>query len=100
MQAKAPGYPQGSCFTFDNVASGGANRERWYTFGGNVSSVRPQFNQPPSVPLTATVGSGTLAYTSCTAATLLFSFTSGSNAGQAGAIALTRVGPTPASCVF
>ena len=34
------------------------------------------------------------------AATLTFSFTGGSNAGQAGTIPLTRVGPTPASCVF
>jgi hypothetical protein len=30
----------------------------------------------------------------------VYSFTSGSNAGQAGTIALTRVGPTPAGCVF
>lgn len=58
------------------------------------------FNQPLPEPTTATVGTGTLTFTSCSAATLVFSFTAGSNTGQAGSIALSRVGPTPASCSF
>jgi hypothetical protein len=43
---------------------------------------------------------GELTFTSCTAATLSFSFIAGSNAGQAGSINLARVGPVPASCTF
>jgi hypothetical protein len=92
--------------------SQGAAGQRWYT---GLASYTPGartipftlrettgglFNQSPPVPATAQVGSGTLTFSSCTAATLVFSFTGGSNSGQAGTIALTRVGPTPTSCVF
>jgi len=95
-----------------NGQSQGVSGQRWYT---GLASYTPGarsipftmrettgglFNQSPPVPTTAPVGSGTLAFTSCGAATLMFSFNAGSNAGQAGSIALTRVGPTPASCVF
>jgi len=91
----------------------GAAGQRWYT--GLATNYAPGarsipfalrettgglFNQSPPAPATAQVGSGTLTFTSCDAATLQFQFTSGSNAGQVGTIPLTRVGPTPASCVF
>jgi hypothetical protein len=51
-------------------------------------------------PATVAVGSATLAFQSCTAATLTYSFTGGSSAAASGAIALTRVGPVPPGCVM
>jgi hypothetical protein len=95
-----------------NGHASSAAGQRWYT---GLASYTPGartipfalrettggvFDQSPPSPATAQVGTGTLTFTSCAAATLAFNFTSGSNAGQAGNIALTRVGPTPASCVF
>jgi hypothetical protein len=91
----------------------GAAGQRWYT--GLASGYAPGarsfpfvlrettgglFDQSPPAPATAQVGIGTLTFTSCNAATLAFRFTSGSNAGHAGSIALTRVGPVPTNCAF
>jgi hypothetical protein len=45
------------------------------------------------------VGTGTLAFQSCSAATWSFTFTGGSNSGSSGTIALQRVGPVPKGCV-
>jgi hypothetical protein len=53
---------------------------------------------PP--PHNTAVGMATLAFQSCTAATLAFSFTGGSSAGASGTIALTRVGPVPPGCAM
>jgi len=91
----------------------GASGQRWYTGLASNYTVGSRsipfalrettggvFNQSPPAPTTAQVGTGTLTFTSCNAATLAYSFTSGTNAGKAGNIALTRVGPTPTSCVF
>ena len=63
------------------------------TTGGLFDSAMP-------APDTVTVGTATMTFMSCDAATLAFSFNAGSNAGQAGNIALQRVGPTPADCEF
>ena len=58
------------------------------------------FDTPmPMSQTTNPVGTATVTFTSCSAAQLQFSFTAGSNAGQAGMINLTRVGPVPAGCV-
>ena len=56
----------------------------------------------PTVPLphSVAVGSATLAFQSCSAATLTFTFTGGSSAGATGTIALTRVGPIPPGCTI
>lgn len=51
-------------------------------------------------PATAPVGTATVTFASCTAATLHFDFTTGSSAGQSGTIALQRVGPVPSGCTF
>jgi len=95
-----------------NGLPGGAAGQRWYTGqasyvpGGRsiplslYETTGGLFNSTAQAPTTATVGVGTLTFTSCNAATLLFSFTAGSNAGQAGSIGLTRVGAVPASCSF
>lgn len=51
-------------------------------------------------PTTASVGSATVTFSSCTVATLHFNFTAGSSAGNSGTIALQRVGPVPPGCTF
>ena len=45
------------------------------------------------------VGTATLTFQSCSAATLDYSFTGGSSAGAIGRITLQRVGPVPPGCV-
>jgi hypothetical protein len=96
-----------------NGQAQGAAGQRWYTgLASNYATGARAFafalrettggifNQSPPAPATAQVGTGTLTFTSCDAATLHFQFASGANAGQVGNIALARVGPAPASCVF
>jgi hypothetical protein len=58
------------------------------------------FNATAPAPTTVPVGSGTLAFQSCTSATLNYNFTGGSSSGASGTIALTRVGPVPPGCAF
>jgi hypothetical protein len=53
---------------------------------------------PP--PSSVQVGTGTLAFQSCSAATFNYNFTDGSSKGMSGTIALTRIGPVPPGCVF
>jgi len=95
-----------------NGQASSASGQRWYTGQASYTPATRSiplmlyettgglFNQSPPVPGTVAVGTGTLTFTSCTAAALSFVFNGGSNVGQAGNIPLTRVGPTPASCVF
>jgi hypothetical protein len=90
----------------------GVAGQRWYTGQANYvpggrsiplllyETTGGLFNSMAPAPTTAQVGMGELTFTSCTAATLSFSFIAGSNAGQAGSINLARVGPVPASCTF
>jgi hypothetical protein len=58
------------------------------------------FNTPiaPPGPPTVAVGTGTLAFQSCTAATFTYIFTGGTSTGQTGTITLGRVGPVPPGC--
>lgn len=90
----------------------GAAGQRWFT-GSAAYAVGSRtiplslfettggvFDTPmPMSQSTNPVGTATVTFTSCSAAQLQFSFTAGSNAGQAGMINLTRVGPVPAGCV-
>ena len=92
----------GAWFTFDHMAAGGADRQRWYTFDGNGKTgqanvpitlylnVGGNFNAPP-VTASTVVGTGTLAFASCTAGSLAYTFTDGS--GRTGTIPLTRLTP-------
>jgi YVTN family beta-propeller protein len=92
-------------------AGAGAAGQRWYTASGNFTpgsrsipvqifeTTGGRFDTPPpasSVP----VGSGTLAFQSCSAATFTFNFTGGSSSGASGTIALTRPGPAPLGCQY
>ena len=56
------------------------------------------FDAPMPVPTTVTVGMATLTFQSCTAATLDYAFTGGSNAGAAGRITLSKIGPAGPGC--
>ena len=89
----------------------GAAGQRWFTGQGTFTpgthtapltlyeTTGGVFDTPtPMAQASVAVGTATATFTSCTSAQLTFSFTSGSNAGHAGAIALTRVGPVPAGC--
>ena len=94
-------------------ATAGAAGQRWYTglsnYTAGVRSVQATLYETTGglfdVPTTAqqatvAVGTATLAFQSCSAATLTFAFTGGSSAGASGVIALGRVGPIPAGCAM
>jgi hypothetical protein len=90
----------------------GAAGQRWYTGqaayvpGGRsiplslYETTSGLFNSAAPASTTAQVGTGRLVFTNCNAATLTFTFTGGSNAGQSGSVNLVRVGPTPPSCTL
>jgi hypothetical protein len=93
-------------------ASAGAAGQRWYTASGAFAtgsrSIPVQIYETnggvfdaPTVPPPAgvVVGTGTLAFQSCSTGTFSFNFTAGSSSGMSGSIALTRIGPVPAGCV-
>jgi hypothetical protein len=93
-------------------ASAGAAGQRWYTaqpttFAPGSRSIPVQiyettggmFNAPtPPGQKSVVVGSGTMAFQSCSAATFSYNFTAGSSSGRSGTIALSRVGPVPPGC--
>jgi hypothetical protein len=93
-----------------NGAAAGAAGQRWYTaqaaFTTGMRSIPVTlyettggvFDTGAPKPTTTAVGTGTVTFASCTAASIAYNFTGGGNAGKSGAIQLTRVGPTPAGC--
>jgi hypothetical protein len=57
------------------------------------------FNTPsPAGQKTAPVGTGTMTFQSCSAATFSYNFTGGSSSGLSGTIVLSRIGPLPPGC--
>jgi hypothetical protein len=96
-------------------AGAGAAGQRWYT-GQQTAPLAPgartipvqiyettggSFDTPTNpAPNTVAVGSGTVAFQSCSSATLSYNFTGGSSSGKSGTIALSRVGPVPAGCAL
>jgi hypothetical protein len=98
-----------------NGANAGAAGQRWYTaqpttaFVAGSRSIPVQifettggmFDAPtPPGQKTVAVGSGTLAFESCSAATFSYAFTGGSSGGLSGTISLSRVGPVPPGCTL
>ena len=91
-------------------AIGGAASQRWYTAQASYAAGARSFTltlyettggtfaSAATVAATKAVGTATLRFTDCQNATWQYSFTGGTNAGQAGTIALTRIGPVPAGC--
>ena len=102
-------------FAWYTYVSGGtpadAAGQRWYTgqatYNAGARTVAVTlyettgglFDAPTTpAPHNTAVGTATLAFQSCSAATLAFTFTGGSHAGATGTIALSRVGPVPPGC--
>jgi len=98
-------------YTYEPMgAAAGAAGQRWYTaqatFTAGLRSIPVTiyettggiFNTPMPAPQTVTVGTGTLAFQSCTAASFSYTFTAGSSSGLSGTIPLSRVGPVPPGC--
>ncbi len=94
-----------------NGSAAGAAGQRWYTAQGAFTpglrsipvtiyeTTGGIFNTPtPAGQKTVAVGTGTIAFQSCSAATLNYSFTGGSSNGLVGTISLIRVGPIPPGC--
>jgi hypothetical protein len=92
-------------------ATEGAAGQRWYTaqapFTAGERSIPVTiyettggiFDTPmPPGQQTLAVGTATLAFQSCTAATFSYNFTGGSSSGLSGTIPLMRVGPVPPGC--
>ena len=85
--------------------------QRWYTAQGAFTTGMRSipvtiyettdgiFNTPtPPGQQTVVVGTGTMAFQSCTAATFSYNFTAGTSMGLSGTITLSRVGPVPPGC--
>jgi hypothetical protein len=91
-------------------AAAGAAGQRWYTGQGSFApgmrsvpvtlyeTTGGVFDSTATAPHSVPVGTATLAFQSCSSATLNFNFTGGSSAGTSGAIALSRIGPVPSGC--
>jgi hypothetical protein len=95
-----------------NGTGAGLPGQRWYTaqpttFVPGMRSIPVTiyettggvFDIPtPSGQKSVAVGTGTITFQSCTAATFSYSFAAGTNIGLSGAINLGRVGPVPTGC--
>jgi N-acetylneuraminic acid mutarotase len=90
---------------------GGGASQRWYTIQDNAfapgtlskdglaiyETTGGTFNTPGGTSTTQ-VGTADVSFQSCTALTLTYNFTGGTNAGQSGSITLSRVVDAPAGC--
>jgi hypothetical protein len=100
-------------YTYEPMGTAaGASGQRWYTaqaaFTPGSRSIPVTIYEttegifdtpiPAPGPPTVPVGSGTLAFQSCTAATFNYTFTGGTSTGLSGTITLSRVGPVPPGC--
>jgi hypothetical protein len=94
-----------------NGTAAGAAGQRWYTaqaaFTPGMRSIPVTiyettggvFDTPtPPGQKTVPMGTGTMTYQSCSAATFSYNFTGGSSSGLSGTINLSRVGPVPPGC--
>ncbi len=94
-----------------NGTAAGAAGQRWYTaqagFTPGLRSIPVTiyettggiFDAPkPPGQETKTVGTGTMTFQSCAAATFRYNFTGGSSSGLSGTINLIRVGSVPPGC--
>lgn len=89
-----------------------ASGQRWLSAQGSFapgsrtidmlvySTTGGTFDSTHGTVTTVQVGTATLTFTSCDSATLDYELTEGEWAGLAGSIPLTRLLPTPQSCVF
>jgi len=105
----------GAWYTFapNGQQTGGGASQRWYTLQAlgfipgstSISSVPivettgGVFHNPTAVTRTP-VGTANISFQSCSAMTVAYSFTAGTNTGLSGTLNLVRVGPTPAGCTL
>ncbi len=99
-------------YTYSAVGNQGddASSQRWYTL---QATFQPGTNTPNSVGIyetvggafnahgsteTTQVGTAQLRFSSCSSATLDYTFTEGANSGHSGTLHLSRVGATPDDC--
>ena len=102
----------GAWYTYapNGAQVGGAASQRWYSlqadFHAGVGSVDGigiyatsggAFNAPGTVTTTQ-VGTASIDFPNCSAATLTYAFTGGENNGRHGTIPLVRTTPAPAGC--
>ena len=93
-------------------AGAGAAGQRWYTASGSFAAGSRSIaldiyettggvfdTHTVPGPSSVKVGTGTLAFQTCSTGTFDFTFTSGSSSGASGHIGLTRIGPVPAGCL-
>lgn len=92
---------------------GGGASQDWYTLQSNrftpgmtslagipiVQTTNGEFDKPASTD-SVQVGTANIAIQSCSAMTVSYSFTAGTNQGQHGTMSLVRTGPTPQGCAF
>ena len=96
-----------------NGVGAGVAGQRWYTaqaaFTPGLRSMPVTiyettggvFDEPtPPGQKTVPVGTGTMAFQTCSAATFSYNFTGGSSSGLSGTIPLSRVGPVPPGCAM
>jgi hypothetical protein len=94
-------------------STAGPAGQRWYTASGGFTAGSRSialdiyettggvFDMPTvPAPTSVKVGTATLTFLTCSTGTLNYTFTGGSSVGSSGTIALTRIGPVPAGCVF
>jgi hypothetical protein len=95
-----------------NGVGAGAAGQRWYTGSSTAAVAHGARSIPvtlyetiggifdgPTAPHSTPVGTGTIAFQTCTTGTLNFAFTGGSSSGASGTIPLTRIGAVPQGCV-
>ncbi|MFT3791811.1 MAG: SUMF1/EgtB/PvdO family nonheme iron enzyme [Rudaea sp.] len=100
-------------FTYAADGEGsGVSGQRWFTgqvnsyVAGSTAIVLDLYQGTGGVfdasdAITVTlVGSATLTFSSCAAATFAYAFTAGELSGRSGSIALSRLGDTPDACLF
>lgn len=101
-------------YTFaQNGSGGGGASQRWYIIQDNAFA--PGMVAKSGLPIYETtggtfntaggivntqVGTAAILFSGCSSASLSYHFSSGSNAGLDGSIALSRVGPAPAGCAL
>ena len=99
-------------FTYmPNGATAGAAGQRWYSAQGSFTrgmrsipvtiyeTTGGKFDSPtPPSQHDQVVGTGTMAFQSCSAATFAYNFTGGSSSGASATIDLGRIGPVPPGC--
>ena len=98
-------------FKSDGQHIGGGASQDWYTLQTNrfmpgmttltgipiVQTTNGVFDNPAGTD-SVQVGTANIAFQSCSAMTVSYSFTAGANMGQHGTLNLVRAGPTPQGC--